>query len=104
MKRWGYFFALVPILGTLTFVLAPYFGCDLPRNISTFGERIDWLYWMIMAITGITFVGTQIALVYILFNTNSGKPELKKATYSHGTGSLKSPGRSFRRRSCCSSH
>ena len=39
----------------------------LPESVSTFGAEIDRLYYIILWITGIIFVITQVALVYFLF-------------------------------------
>ena len=58
MTKWSFFFLLVPIFGVGSFAVAPMFGWWLPENISTFGAEIDLLYYVILGITGVTFIGT----------------------------------------------
>src|SRR4029079_15254364 len=55
----------------------------LPPSASTFGGEIDWLYYLILAVTGIAFVAVEIALVVFLFRYR-GRPG-RKATYVHGS-------------------
>lgn len=86
MTKWSFFFLLVPIFGVASFAVAPMYGWWLPVNISTFGHQIDALYVIILWITGIVFIGTQLALFYILYQYS--KREGAKATYSHGDQKL----------------
>lgn len=55
----------------------------LPPGASTFVGEIDWLYYMILVITGIAFVVVEVALVVFLirYRTRPGR----KATYVHGS-------------------
>ena len=46
----------------------------LPHGSSTFVGDIDWLYYMILIITGIAFVLVQVVLVWFLFKYRA-KPE-----------------------------
>lgn len=89
MAKWAWFFAIVPVLGFVLFVVAavvPEYGWDLPQNVSTFGKEIDFLYYMILWITGITYIGTQAGLVWIVYYY--GKDPNRKATYTHGNRNL----------------
>ena len=53
---------------------------------STLGRKVDHLFVLILVITGVTFVGTQIALVYVTqkFADAPGR----KAVYTHGSHKL----------------
>ena len=54
-------------------------GCaeaQLPPDISTHGHAIDHLFWLIMWLTGVTFVGTELLLIYVIFKfKDSGKAQ-----------------------------
>ena len=58
----------------------------LPENISTFGKPVDDLFYVILWITGIVFVGVQIALLLFLFKYKQ-KPGVR-AHYTHGDDKL----------------
>ena len=59
---------------------------NLPANISTFGAEIDRLFWIIVVITGITFVAVEVALVYVLVRYRHR--EGQRAAYIHGNNKL----------------
>lgn len=86
MSKWSWFFLLVPIGGVAIFAIAPSVGWSLPENVSSFGEQIDSLYYGILAITGLTFIGTNAALCYILWRF--GQDKGGKAHYMHGSRNL----------------
>lgn len=54
----------------------------LDQSASTIGPRIDRLYYWILAITGVVFAGTEIALIWFLFKYRHR--EGRKAAYIHG--------------------
>lgn len=54
----------------------------LPPGASTFVGEIDWLYYLILWITGIAFVLVEVLLVVFLFRYRA-KPG-RRATYYHG--------------------
>lgn len=92
MRYWSILFAVIAVLCVLSFLYAP-FNPDwwLPHNVSTtsplhFGAEIDHLFILILWITGLTFIGTQVALVWALwkFPAREGRP----ATYFHGSQRL----------------
>ena len=98
MKRfWAFFFMFWPILAFYVCWIAPEMGWWFPSNgptgtraASPLGERIDDLFYMILYIVTATFIGTQIALGYVLVKgaaaTDEGNTE--KAWYSHGSHNL----------------
>lgn len=99
MKRfWCAFFMFWPILAFYVSWIAPEMGWWFPNNgptgmkaASPIGQRIDDLFYMILYVTTATFVGTQIALGYVLFQgaarTDPGNED-QKAWFSHGSHSL----------------
>jgi cytochrome c oxidase subunit 2 len=58
----------------------------LPENISTYGGRIDSLFYLIFWITSITFVLVQGALLVFLYKYRA-QPG-RRATYTHGNNTL----------------
>lgn len=84
---WAFLFLLVPILGVLTFVLAPYYNHAFPRDISEQGHVIDQLFMFILSLTGIIFVGTEVCLFYFMWKYNS-QSNAEPVKYSHGSHTL----------------
>jgi len=54
----------------------------LPGGASTFAGQIDWLYYLILVITGLAFVLVEAALIWFLFKYRH-QPG-RKAYYTHG--------------------
>jgi cytochrome c oxidase subunit II len=98
VRYWSLLFALAAVFSIGAFVYAP-FNPDwwLPNNpsepyhtVSTFGREIDSLFVIILIITGITFIGTQVALVWATYKfADEGQGEgARKASYFHGSQRL----------------
>lgn len=86
---WVAFFALFAVIVMIVGFVAPSMNWWFPygeQAMSPLGQQIDGLFYLILWITGITFVGTQIALVYVLW-TGARHPE-GKAHFSHGSHQL----------------
>ena len=88
---WCCFFAFWPIVAVVACAIAPSMGWWFPGEAaSPLGRRIDDLFYMILVITTITFVGTQAGLAYVLFTgarrTEPGNTE--KTWFSHGSHEL----------------
>src|SRR5690349_2591007 len=54
------------------FVVAPFVGPGpngwwLPHNVSTFGPKVDMLFYLILGITGFFFIVTESILVYFMY-------------------------------------
>lgn len=79
-KLWGSLFLFVPIFSIAIFAIAPAYNWWLPENVSTFGGDVDYLFWWILVIVTIAFVGTQAVLVYALFKYGSHDG---RATFIH---------------------
>src|SRR5688572_22127165 len=58
-------------------------GWILPAGASSYSGEIDWLYYMILVITGIAFVVVEAALIWFLIRYRA-RPG-RKATYIHGS-------------------
>jgi cytochrome c oxidase subunit 2 len=102
VRYWSLLFALAALLCIGAFVYAPFHpdwwlpnnpGPDGPgHTVSTFGREIDNLFMIILVITGITFIGTQVALVWVAFRyvderDSQGRP-IRAASYFHGSQRL----------------
>lgn len=85
-KFWGVLFGATMLAALLLFVVAPFVGWWLPKNVATFGSRIDALFYLILAITGFFFILTEAILVYNMLRF-SFKPG-HKASYTHGNHKL----------------
>jgi cytochrome c oxidase subunit 2 len=100
VRNWSILFALAAIGTVGCFVYAP-FSPDwwLPntagqphRAVSAFGREIDSLFLIILVITGIVFIGTQVVLVWAMYRfvddrDAQGRP-VRKADYFHGSQRL----------------
>jgi cytochrome c oxidase subunit 2 len=92
-------FGAAALLSVLAFVYAPFSPdwwvpvAGSPAHvISTFGREIDSLFIIILLITGIVFIGTQIVLVWAAYRfvdelDRDGKP-VRPASYFHGSQRL----------------
>ncbi len=100
VRNWSFLFALVAVLSVAAFLYAP-FSPDwwLPNphsapghSVSSMGREIDLLFIVILLITGLVFIGTQVALVWEAFTfvdqlDEQGKPK-RAASYFHGDNRL----------------
>jgi cytochrome c oxidase subunit II len=103
VRYWSILFALAAI-GTVGCFVYSYFSADwwLPNPItpeegfhhvvSTFGREIDSLFMIILWITGIVFIATQVVLVWAMHRfaderDAQGRP-VRKADYFHGSQRL----------------
>ncbi len=82
-KLWALLFLAVPVLGVWSFWISPGRGWWLPQNVSSFGGQIDHLFYVILWITGITFVATEVVLAWFLFRY-AGDGTSRKALYIQG--------------------
>lgn len=89
-KLWSLFFVLTAVIAVAVSWYSPDFGWWFPgdgKAHSSLGKRIDDLFHMILVIVSVTFVGTQVALGYVLWRGATIKPE-EKTLFSHGSHSL----------------
>lgn len=88
---WCLFFVFWPILALVVCWVSPSYGWWFPGPAaSPLGQRIDSLFYMILMITTITFIGTQIGLGYVLFKgaRRTDEDVDEKAWFSHGSHEL----------------
>lgn len=62
------------------------FWLKLPESVSTYGGKIDGLFWLITWITGIIFVVVELVLLWFLFRYRHR--EGHRAHYTHGNNRL----------------
>jgi cytochrome c oxidase subunit 2 len=66
-KWWSIFFGVVLAATFLIWLVAPFTGWWLPTDISTFGGEVDYLFYVILGLTGFFFVLTEVLLVYAMY-------------------------------------
>lgn len=79
-------FLAVPVFGVWTWVKAPEWGLWFPENVSTYGDSIDSLFMLILWMVTITFIGTEVLLVWFVWRYSKKDPT--RAIYSHGNHTL----------------
>jgi cytochrome c oxidase subunit 2 len=84
--------ALAAVFSVGVYLYAPFDAAWwLPHNVSTrgplaLGAEVDHLFIIILVITGLVFIGTQIALVYVMWKYPAAPG--RKAWYLHGSQRL----------------
>lgn len=92
MRYWSVVFGLMAVLvvgASLYGLVDPDWW--LPKNVSLhsplhFGAEVDHLFILIMVITGVVFVATQIAFTWVLWRFSSDRQ--KTASFMHGSHRL----------------
>ena len=91
-KFWCILFILWPIVAVLACWVAPQWGWWFPEDNrpaqTPLGRQIDDLFYLILVITSITFVGTQAALAYVLWRGANKTDTNEKAFFTHGSHNL----------------
>lgn len=88
-KFWLSLFIGWPILAIVWCVISPSYGWWFPGpSMSRLGEQIDNLFYMINVIVTVVFIGTNVALGYVLIRGVRNKEVDGKAWFSHGSHSL----------------
>jgi cytochrome c oxidase subunit 2 len=70
-------FGVTMVATVVLWLISPAMGWWLPQNISTFGGEIDYLFYLILAVTGFFFLLTEALLVYFMFKY-AGVPTVRK--------------------------
>jgi len=68
------------------FVLAPMMNWWLPLSVSSYSGGIDFLFYVILAVTGVTYIGVSAVFIYALFKYPHH--EGRKSHYTHGNHKL----------------
>jgi cytochrome c oxidase subunit 2 len=66
-KGWSVLFGLVLLASFGIWAAAPFVGWWLPAQVSTFGDQVDFLYYVILGFTAFFFVLTEVILVYAMW-------------------------------------
>jgi cytochrome c oxidase subunit II len=85
-KFWSSLFGIVLAACALLFVVAPFVGWWLPQDAASYGSKVDGLFYLILAITGVAFIGTEAVLVWAMWKYVA-RPGAK-SSYSHGNHKL----------------
>ncbi len=85
-KGWSIFFGVILLACFLSLVIAPFMGWWLPKNIASFGPDVDFLFYIILYLTGFFFVLTEAILVFVMWKYTYDPN--RKATYAHGNHRL----------------
>ena len=86
-KFWPSFFIFWPIVAVIFCAMGPSFGWWFPTEaFSPLGQQIDNLFYLILVIVTVTFIGTHIALGYALWKGVDNKQP--KAWFTHGSHNL----------------
>jgi cytochrome c oxidase subunit 2 len=85
-KGWSILFGAVLLASFGLFAVAPFVGWWLPRNIASYGDRVDYLFYVILFITAFFFVLTEVLLVWAMYRY-AGRAG-HKGSYSHGNRTL----------------
>ncbi len=101
MRYWSLLFALAAIFSVGVYLYAPFAAewwlpagpeslgrFDHLHSVSTAGKQIDSLFVIILWITGIVFIGTQVVLVYVTYRYGDDGAPGRKAMYFHGSQRL----------------
>jgi len=76
----------VPVLGVWTFTEADRWGLWFPPMVSSYGGSIDKLFYLILWMVTVTFVGTEALLVWFVFRYSKKDPT--RAIFTHGNHKL----------------
>jgi cytochrome c oxidase subunit 2 len=85
-KGWSYLFGVVLAATFLIWLIAPAMGWWLPANVASFGDDVDYLFYVILGFTGFFFVLTEALMVYAMWKYAHRPGE--KAAYVEGNHSL----------------
>jgi cytochrome c oxidase subunit 2 len=81
-KGWSILFGVTLLACFGLFVAAPFVGWWLPKNVSSYGDKVDALFYLILGITGFFFVLTEVLLVYFMF-VYASRPGAKEHPVGH---------------------
>ncbi len=86
---WCLFFTAWPIIAIVFCAISPQMDWAFPGNreaATPLGARIDDLFYLILGIVTIAFIGTMVALSYTLWKASKNEDE--KGWFSHGSHNL----------------
>jgi cytochrome c oxidase subunit II len=84
-KWWSVLFGVVMIGCGAIFVVAPVAGWWMPEGVSSHAWNIDFLFYIILAITGFFFILTEALLVYFMYRYAAlGPSEVRRPSIWRG--------------------
>jgi cytochrome c oxidase subunit 2 len=81
-KWWSFLFGGVMVATVILWLISPFMGWWLPKNVSTYGDRVDSLFYLILAITGFFFILTEALLAYFMY-AYAGAPGRREHVFGH---------------------
>lgn len=81
-KWWSFLFGGVMLAATLSVIASPFVGWGLPKNVSSYGGQVDFLFHFILIITGFFFILTEAILVYFMY-TYAAEPGRQEHVVGH---------------------
>jgi len=88
-RLWAFFFILWPIVAITAGVISPSMHWWFPGAAqSPIGQRIDDLFYMILIIVTVVFIGTQVAMGYVLLQGARDTDAPGRAMFTHGSHAL----------------
>jgi cytochrome c oxidase subunit 2 len=85
-KGWSWFFGAVLFAILALCLVSPFVGWWLPRYVSSFGDKVDYLFYVITGFTMFFFVLTEVILVWAMYKY-AYRPG-HKASYTSGNHKL----------------
>jgi cytochrome c oxidase subunit 2 len=85
-KWWSVFFGAVLGAITLLCLVSPFVNWWLPHNVASYGGDVDYLFYVILGLTGFFFILTEALLVYAMWRY--AHKDGQKAQYVHGNHRL----------------
>jgi cytochrome c oxidase subunit 2 len=97
-KWWAVFFGVVMVATVVMWFVAYPLGWWLPKDVSSYGHRVDFLFFLILAITGFFFILTEALLVCFMYAYAGGEPGHRPAVLGDHDAEEKVPRTSFFKR------
>lgn len=85
-KGWSIFFGAVLLAIFVLTAVSPFVNWWLPQQVASYGDDVDYLFYVILYLTGFFFVLTEVILVYVMYRY-AYRPG-QKATYVEGNHRL----------------
>lgn len=86
-RFWCLFFMAGAVAAVVSFAVSPALGWWFPGpSLSPLGAQIDDLFYLILVITAVTFIGVQAVLGYVLWKFGSGSGQ--RGLFTHGSHTL----------------
>jgi cytochrome c oxidase subunit 2 len=86
-KFWCFFFIFWPIVAVIYCLISPAYGWWFPGpSVTALGERIDNLFYLILYVVTAVFIGTQVALGFVLWRASHSQEE--RSWFTHGSHNL----------------